>query len=101
MATSQTLAHDAGDRDPTARAHDAGLSFRALGENVAHAPTVALAHRALWESPSHRANMLRRDFDRAGVAVGRDDHGDVWAVETFTRELIPVPVDSGALAASE
>jgi uncharacterized protein YkwD len=87
MVASQTLAHDAGDGDPVERARAAGLATRTLGENVAHAASVALAHRALWASPSHRANMLRRDFDRVGVAVVRDDHGDAWAVEAFAARL--------------
>jgi uncharacterized protein YkwD len=87
MAAAHLLGHDAGDGEPTTRAEASGLSFRALGENVAHAGTVALAHRALWASPSHRANMLRRDFDRVGVAVVRDGRGDAWVVETFTSEL--------------
>jgi uncharacterized protein YkwD len=57
------------------------------GENVAHATTVALAHRALWASPSHRANLLRREFESVGVAVARDDRGDAWVVETFAGGL--------------
>jgi hypothetical protein len=28
--------------------------------------------------------MLRRDFDRVGIAVVNGDHGDAWVVETFT-----------------
>jgi hypothetical protein len=84
MAAAHELAHDVGDGDPAARLRDAGLDGAEVGENVAHASSVALAHRALWASPSHRANMLRRDFDRVGIAVARDDRGDSWVVETFT-----------------
>ncbi len=87
MAARRELAHDAGDGDPDERLRAAGLTARASGENVAHAATVALAHSALWASPSHRANMLRRDFDRVGLAVVRDDRGEVWAVETFASRL--------------
>lgn len=87
MASAHALAHDAGDGDPGERLQAAGLASQALGENVAHAATVALAHRSLWASPSHRANMLRRDFDSVGVAAARDDHGDVWVVETFASAL--------------
>jgi uncharacterized protein YkwD len=87
MATRRDLAHDAGDGDPDERMRAAGLTARASGENVAHAASVALAHAALWASPSHRANMLRRDFDRLGVAVVRDGRGEVWAVETFASDL--------------
>ncbi|HEX4447099.1 MAG TPA: CAP domain-containing protein [Polyangiaceae bacterium] len=84
VAFAQSVAHDAGDGDPSERLQSAGIGARVLGENVAHAPTVTLAHRELWASPSHRANMLRRDFDRVGVAVVRDAHGEAWVVESFT-----------------
>jgi uncharacterized protein YkwD len=83
MAAAHVLAHDAGDGAPIERLRSAGIEPREAGENVAHAATVALAHRALWASPSHRANMLRRDFDRVGVAVARDERGEAWIVETF------------------
>jgi uncharacterized protein YkwD len=87
MATAHALAHDAGDGDPGARMQAAGLSWQALGENVAHGATLTLAHRALWASPSHRANMLKRDFEDVGVAAVRDERGDVWVVETFASGL--------------
>jgi cysteine-rich secretory family protein len=84
MARLQQLAHDAGAGDPLDRLRAAGVDASCAGENVAHAPTVALAHRSLWASPSHRLNLLRKEFDRVGVGVARDPHGDAWAVETFT-----------------
>jgi uncharacterized protein YkwD len=87
MAAARTVAHDAGDGDPTERLQAAGLVAQAVGENVAHAGSVTLAHRSLWASPSHRANMIRRDFERVGVAAERDDRGDVWIVETFASGL--------------
>ncbi len=87
MASAQDLAHDTGDGDPSERLRSAGLEARTSGENVAHAATVALAHRALWASPSHRANVLRREFERVGVAVSRDGRGDAWVVETFAGGL--------------
>jgi uncharacterized protein YkwD len=89
MAAAHELAHDAGDGDPPERMRQAGLDAHVLGENVAHAPTVALAHRALWRSPSHRMNLLRADFDRVGVAVVRDEGGEAWVVEVFAGGLGP------------
>jgi uncharacterized protein YkwD len=83
MVANHALAHDVGDGDPTARMAAAGIASLSVGENVAHAATVALAHRSLWASPSHRANMLRRAFDRVGLAALRDERGDVWVVESF------------------
>jgi uncharacterized protein YkwD len=83
MAAAGELAHDAGDGDPFERLRAAGLDPGEAGENVAHAATLARAHRALWASPSHRANLLRQAFDHVGVAVVRDDRGDAWVVESF------------------
>jgi uncharacterized protein YkwD len=87
MAAAHELAHDAGDGDPVERLRDAGLDPREAGENVAHAASLPLAHRALWASPSHRANLLGREFDRIGVGVARDSHGDAWVVESFAGGL--------------
>jgi len=87
MARARQLAHDVGDGDPFERLRAAGLDAEDVGENVAHAATLALAHRAIWASPSHRANVLRSDFDRLGVAVARDERGDAWVVETFAGGL--------------
>ena len=58
MAAARELAHDAGDGDPLDRMHAAGLDPHLAGENVAHAATLPLAHRAVWASPSHRLNLL-------------------------------------------
>jgi uncharacterized protein YkwD len=87
MAASHQLAHDLGDGSPVARLEAAGLQARETGENIADAPTVALAHRALWASPSHRANMLRPEYDRVGLAVARDGRGEGWVVEMFAAGL--------------
>jgi uncharacterized protein YkwD len=87
MAAARTVGHDVGDGDPTTRLRDASLVVREAGENVAHAASVALAHRALYASPSHRANLLRADFDRVGVAVVDDPDGSVWVAELFASGL--------------
>ncbi|HEY8088526.1 MAG TPA: CAP domain-containing protein [Polyangiaceae bacterium] len=84
MAATHDLAHDAGDGGPVERLQVAGIPARDLGENVAHAGTIPLVHRALWSSPSHRANLLGR-FTRMGVGVVRDGKGDAWAVEELVR----------------
>jgi len=87
IARVQRLAHDAGDGDPVERLRAAGLETQEVGENLATAPTAVLAHRATWASPSHRVNILRRDFERVGLAVAHDSRGDAWVVEIFTSAL--------------
>lgn len=89
MAAAHELAHDVGDGDPSERLRQASLDAHAVGENVAHAPSVALAHRSIWRSPSHRLNLLRPEFDRMGLAVVRDAGGDAWVVELFAGGLRP------------
>ncbi|MGD0675664.1 MAG: CAP domain-containing protein [Polyangiaceae bacterium] len=87
MAQTKRLAHDAGDGSPVDRIRAAGLDVQDFGENVAHAATVAIAHEAIWSSPSHRANLVRSQFDRIGIAVVRDDRSEVWAVEELAAGL--------------
>jgi|HubBroStandDraft_1064217.scaffolds.fasta_scaffold02903_10 uncharacterized protein YkwD len=91
MSRAQVLAHDVGDGNPDARLAAAGLDVRMAGENVAHAPTLAQAHRALWESPSHRLNMLRPEFQRVGIGVTHGQAGDVWVTEIFAGDGRHVP----------
>jgi uncharacterized protein YkwD len=83
MMKSAEVGHDVGDGDASRRVEDAGVVATEIGENVAHAATVALAHRALWASPSHRDNVLGRRYTRFGVGVSRDPDGSVWVTELF------------------
>jgi uncharacterized protein YkwD len=84
MAAAGRLAHDVGDGDPVERLRVAGVDAHEVGENAAHGATLALAHRATWGSPSHRANLLAARFTKVGVGVARDADGGYWIVETFT-----------------
>ncbi len=80
MQLAGRLAHDLGDGNPLWRAQAANVASMATGENVARAPTLARAHRAIWESPSHRANLLGH-FDAVGIGVRRDPLGEWWVCE--------------------
>ncbi len=87
MRASATIAHDVGDGDLRARFEAEGLAAKVIGENVARSRSVALAHRALHASPSHRMNLLRPDYTQIGVAVVRDAAGNVYACEVFASRL--------------
>lgn len=78
------LGHDVGDGTPPSRLEQAGIVAREAGENVARAPSAALAHRALWWSPSHRTNMLHARYSRVGIAAQRDAAGLLWVTQVFT-----------------
>ncbi len=83
MSTAHELAHDVGDGDPLERLTSAGVIGVEVGENVGRARTLVTAHRQIWNSPSHRANLLSERFRRAGFAVVRDQNGEAWVVEEF------------------
>src|SRR5262249_13729476 len=68
---------------PAIRARAAGARFMVLGENLAYAPTVDIAHNGLMNSPGHRANVLSPAFGRVGIGVVR---GGVWG-RMFSQEF--------------
>jgi hypothetical protein len=82
MRRSGRTAHDAGDGSPVERV-SRSVAARRVGENVARARTLERAHRVLWDSPSHRGNMLDAGFDALGVGVLRTEDGDVVVCELF------------------
>jgi hypothetical protein len=58
-------------------------NWRAVGENVGRGGDVASLHQAFMNSPSHRANILDRDFTEVGVGVVVDGNGIMWVTEVF------------------
>ena len=54
---------------PFDRMTAAGIDFLSAGENIAYAPTTALANDGLINSPEHRDNILSKDFNKIGVGV--------------------------------
>lgn len=75
MAASGTLAHN-----PALASQVSG--YRYVGENVGYGPDAATIHRAFMDSPSHRANVLDRDYTQVGVAVV-ESGGRLWVTEVF------------------
>ena len=54
---------------PFDRMANAGITYRAAGENLALAPNVTIAHQGLMDSPGHRANILSPDYRKVGIGV--------------------------------
>jgi len=54
---------------PFDRMRAGDVSFRTAGENLALAPTTAIAHRGLMNSPGHRRNIMDPAFGRIGIGV--------------------------------
>jgi uncharacterized protein YkwD len=51
------------------RMKDHGLTYVVVGENLALAPTLPIAHQGLMDSPGHRANILHPEFERVGIGA--------------------------------
>lgn len=51
------------------RVTEAGIDFLVIGENLAYAPTLELAHKGLMNSRGHRANILSEDYGRVGIGI--------------------------------
>lgn len=54
---------------PFDRMREGDVKFKTAGENLALAPTLKIAHSGLMNSPGHRANILRPQFGRVGIAI--------------------------------
>jgi uncharacterized membrane protein required for colicin V production len=54
---------------PFDRLKAAQITYSRAGENLAYAQSVAVAHRALMDSPGHRENILRPEFTRIAIGV--------------------------------
>ncbi len=51
------------------RAQSQGIDYLIIGENLAYAPSLNLAHNGLMNSPGHRANILAEDFNKVGIGI--------------------------------
>ena len=65
------------------RLEAAGITYSWAGENLALAASATQVHDGLMGSAGHRANILRPEFRRVGVAVVRGPLG-LMTVQVFT-----------------
>ena len=64
------FSHYSPERETVAdRAEKMGIDFLVIGENLAYAPNLELAHKGLMNSEGHRANILSEDFGKIGIGV--------------------------------
>jgi uncharacterized protein YkwD len=63
-----------------------------VGENIYYCSVfndvynVDYSHRALMNSPGHRANILEPRFTKIGIGVYRTVKGEFWVTEMFSRD---------------
>jgi uncharacterized protein YkwD len=56
-------------KDPFDRMKAANVQFVAAGENLALGQTLPICHQGLMNSPGHRANILRPNYNRLGIGI--------------------------------
>ena len=54
---------------PADRADRANISYLVIGENLAFAPDVYVAHSGLMNSEGHKRNILSEEFGKVGIGV--------------------------------
>ena len=60
--------------------------YRVWGSRSFLTPNDVLeAHKALMNSPGHRANLLNRDVTRIGIGFCTTSTGDLWLTQMFSR----------------
>lgn len=74
---------DANNNSPAERASSGGIHYSFLGENLAIAPNILVAHNALMDSPAHKANILSNRFGKVGISVFSLKNGSIIVVEEF------------------
>jgi uncharacterized protein YkwD len=88
MAEENFFSHvDPRGRTVRQRVNDAGIKWRALGENLAYSNgytnPVAASLRGWMDSTGHRRNILDRAFQKSAVGVWIADDGTVYFTEIF------------------
>ena len=66
------------------------LNWRALGENVAYAGSLSKTHISLMNSPRHKANILKPNYNRVGVGVATGKCGGynvVYVAQVFAHAV--------------
>jgi uncharacterized protein YkwD len=51
------------------RAKQNGINYLVIGENLAYAPNLELAHNGLMNSEGHKANILSVDYHKIGIGI--------------------------------
>jgi len=102
MLAAATVAHRLdGDAGLISRLAAAGVPYRSAGENVARGDGALDAHRAIAESPAHRANLLAPEAALLGLGIARGTLRGGQPVTYLTEILVePRPGAPGGEAPS-
>jgi uncharacterized protein YkwD len=84
MAKQKTLAHELDGKNVERRVLDAGYDYAEVGEILGGGDGQVPEFFKLWlKSPVHRAQLFHDPFREVGVAVARDDKGQLYCTVVF------------------
>lgn len=91
MAAHGHVSHVGSQGDsPLDRLAQAGVAWRAMGENLAKNFSAAKAEAALMDEPrsepNHRRNILNPEYNYAGVGIVRGKDGMIYVTQEFAEE---------------
>lgn len=69
---------------PFDRLHTAKINYTLAGENLAVSDSTEHAVTALMNSPTHRANILNKDFHKTGIGIAINQDGVLVISQEFT-----------------
>jgi uncharacterized protein YkwD len=92
MRAAGRVAHVEAGSTVGSRLLDAGLIPPMAREATLHASDLATAAELLLNEPGYREAMLARDVSHAGVAIARDDHGELYVAVELVQIVPPIDV---------
>ncbi len=66
------------------RADEAKIEYLVIGENLAYAPNLEIAHSGLMNSPGHRANILSEDYHQIGIGIANANEYGIMFTQVFS-----------------
>ncbi len=86
MVNRKFFSHSNPDgKTPSDRLKAAGISYSAVGENIAENTSVQAAETSFMNSSGHRANILNSNYTTVGIGVAYDSTGNVYVVQDFIK----------------
>ena len=85
MAKQEKMEHILDDKNPTDRVKESGYVASRTGENIAktNGDKPETIFKLWMESPHHKENILREQFEEIGVGIGRNSQGEIYYTQVF------------------
>lgn len=85
MARTGEFKHELDGKTPADRVKDVGYKYSTMGENIAYGTGLSPKDAVkLWmESPPHKENLLKEDYQEIGIGIAKNEKGEVYYTQVF------------------